>query len=329
MLKQLVLNLFRRKRDNGSYRLNGKFVTFLICLFLSVFFWFITIFSKEYTTSVNFPVVYLNVPKTKVMMNRLPSTIDVDVTAGGFTILYYKLTNGIPIRIDVKEAKPFPGNEQYYIAVGSKIEKMGRQFGNNIRFIRVSPDTLFIDYRKRVIKSVPVKLNLDVTYEKEYELNDSIRANPTYITLSGPEEIISKVKYVETEKTKLADVDGEVQENIALKLPYDTSIVNFSATEVNVTIRVTKYTEGTLELPVEVENLPKGSKIKLFPAKVTVKYSVPFEDFEKVDASSFRIKVEYVKKLFGKKLKVEIVKKPANVRSVRISPEKVEFIIHK
>lgn len=329
MVKKLLLKLFKRKND-GRYKLSGKFATFLVCLFISIFFWFITTFSKEYTTVINFPVSYANFPKGRVLMNHLKNNFDVEITARGFTLLYYKFVNGTPeIKIDLKEARPSITDNNYFIALNNKTDKYAKQLGSTIQIIRINPDTLFLDYRKRVVKTLPVKLNSEITYDKSYELKDSIRVKPGYISIAGPEELLNKIKTIETEKFKLEDVDEEINEEVELAFNFDTSLVSLSAKKVKVNIPVVKYTEGTFEIPVEVDNLPKKKSVKLFPAKVTVKYYVPFDEFEKIDASSFRVRADYSKKGSGKKLKVEVVKKPESVKSIKVSPEKVEFILRK
>jgi YbbR domain-containing protein len=302
----------------------------LICVFLSMFFWFITTFSKDYNSTITFPVTYLNVPKTKVIVNHLPENIDVDISASGFTILYYKLRRVMqPIRVDLHELRAFKDNPGYFIAVNTKLEKISRQFGNKLKILKIVPDTLFVNYSKRISKTVPVKLNADITYNKEYQLKDSIRLVPSKVFISGPEEQVNKIKYAETELVKLEDVDSEEKKDVKLLLANDTSLIDLSNTIVELTVPVTKFTEANLEIPVQVDNLPKGYSLKIFPDKVALKFTIPFDELDKMDASSFRIRVDYSKKTNSKKLKVEVVKKPSNIKSLKVNPEKVEFIVRK
>lgn len=329
-MKTNLLKLFRRSTDGGNVRLNRKLITFLICVSLSVFFWFITTFSKDYNSTITFPVTYLNIPKTKVVVNHLPENIDVEINASGFTILYYKLRNTTQsIRIDLKELRAFKDAPGYYFAVNNRLEKIGRQFGSKIKVLKIVPDTLFVNYSKRLSKTVPVKLNANITYNKEYQLKDSIRLVPSKVTISGPEERVLKIKYAETEFVKLEDVDSEIKRDIKLILATDTSLVQVSKPSVELIVPVVKFTEANLEIPVQVDNLPKGYSLKVFPDKVSVKFIVPFDEFEKIDASAFRARVDYSKKTNSKKLKIEIVKKPSNIKSLRVNPEKVEFLVRK
>lgn len=321
---------FRKKSGDGNVKPNKKLITFLVCIILSLFFWFIVTFSRDYTSTITFPVSYLNFPKNKVIVNHLPSSIDVDINASGFTIIYYKLRNEMqPVKIDLKDVRAFKDQSGYFIAVNSRLDRIGRQFGSRLKMIKVSPDTLFINYSRRINKTVPVKLNAEITFNKEYQLKDSIKLIPAKVMLSGPEEQVQKIKYAETEFVKLEDVDNTVKKELKLTLVNDTSTIEVSNAVVQLIVPVTKFTEASLEIPVQADNLPKGYTLKTFPDKVTLKFTAPFEEFEKMDASSFRVRVDYSKKTNSKKLKVEVVKKPSNVKSFKIIPEKVEFIVHK
>lgn len=299
-------------------------------MFLSLFFWFVITFSKDYTSTISFPVTYSNIPKNKIIVNHLPETIDVDINASGFTIIYYKLKRVVQsVKIDMRELRPLKDNDSYFMAVNNRLEKINKQFGNKLHVTKIDPDTLFVHYSKRLTKTVPVKLNAQITYAKGYELKDSIRLSPSKVHLSGPEEQINKIKYAETELLTFDDVDSDEKKEVKLTLANDTSLIELSSSVVELHLAVIKFTEATLEIPVQPDNLPKGYSLKIFPNKISVKFNIPFDQMDKIDASSFRARVNYSKKTNSKKLKVELVKKPSNVKVIKINPEKVEFIVRK
>jgi hypothetical protein len=61
-----------------------------------------------------------------------------------------------------------------------------------------------------------------------------------------------------------------------------------------------------------------------------VKYLVAFNDYEKINTSNFRLVVDYEKiDKRNKKVKLNLIKSPDNVRVVRLSSERVEYIIRK
>lgn len=276
------------------------------------------------------PVKYTNLPKSKVVVNNLPENVEIEITATGFTILYYKLLNrAIPLKVDLKDAQAAKGESNYFIVVNSKLDKKSKQFSDKIRIQKVIPDTIFIDYSKKVSKTIPVKLNANITYDKDYQLKGQVKLSPPTITISGPEEMVKKIKFAETELLQLEDVDSEVKKDVKLLLAEDTTLLKLSKAIIKLTVPVVKFTETSLEIPVQVDNLPKGYSLKIFPDKVSARFIISFDELDKVDASMFRAKVDYSKKTNSKKLRVEVVKKPSNIKSLKIVPEKVEFIVRK
>ena len=104
--------------------------------------------------------------------------------------------------------------------------------------------------------------------------------------------------------------------------------MELSQLSVQANVNISKFTEGNMELPIEIENLPKGYSLKLFPDKVSIKYNVAFENFEKINAMQFNASVNYLKiEPTSNKLKILLLKYPTDVRAIKINPEKVEYIL--
>ncbi len=316
--------------EKKRFRLNRRFITFLFCVAISAFFWLMMSLAKEYTIELNFSVSYINAPVDKVIANRLPSTIDIEIRSSGFNILVYKLKHRKEVvQVDIKDSKSLPVKNHYYLPTNSRIDKITRQFDTDIKVLKVLPDTIFLNFNKKVTKKVPVKVNLKIDFDKHYQQSDSVKINPEYITVSGAADEVAKINFVETEPVSLKNVN----DSLALKLNVKTAnlkLVDLSQSSVYATVSVTKFTEGNIELPIEVENLPRGYSLKIFPDKISVKYHVAFQNYEKINALQFRAVVDYTKIEQGStKLKVVLMKFPAEVRSVKLNPEKVEYIIRK
>lgn len=317
--------------NKSDLRLNRRVITFLFCVVLSAFFWLMLSLAKDYTVEFRFPVSYTNLPTDKVIINTLPSTIDVEINASGFNILLYKFKHKKEVlSIDLKDIKHYSIKNRYYITTNSRIPKITNQLDNDIRVLKIFPDTIHLNFNKKVSRKVPVKVNLALDFNNHYQQADSIKVIPNYITISGAAEEVAKITRVETVALSLKDVtDSLVLDMAILKTP-QMKLIDFSQPKVKVLVDVTKFTEGSVELPVEVANLPRNYSLKIFPDKVTVKYNVAFKNYEKISPIQFKAVVDYQKIEQGStKLKVNLVKSPSEIRSVKLSPEKVEFIIRK
>jgi YbbR domain-containing protein len=311
--------------------LNRRVITFLICLLISVFFWSLMTLAKEYSITVRFPVDYVNLPTDKVISNNLPEAVDIEIRAKGFNLLAYKFSQRHEtIAIDINDAKPLGNKNVYYLLSNSRTDKITSQFSNDIHVLKISPDTMFINFNKKVSKLVPVKFNLSLIFNKQYNLTDSVSIQPQYITVAAEAEVISKIDFVETQPMVLKNISNSATIKLPIIKAPEFKHVEFSTMSVKATINVTKYTETSLELPVEIENLPPAYTFKAFPDKVEVKFNVAFKNYEKITPSDFRAIVDYKKiEQESNKLKVQLVKIPEGIRNVKLVTEKVEYIISK
>ncbi len=329
-MKSFFINVNKSNPKEAAH-FNKRAITFLFCLLISVFIWLLLSLSKEYTISVIFPVEYINLPNDKLIANHLPETVDVEIKATGFSLLIYKLKqNRDSITIDIKDARATGMKNNSFISFNERLEKITRQFSNGTKVVNVKPDTVFINYNKKITKRVPVKANITLAFEAQYQQTDSLQIEPAFIDVSGTAEDLAVILYVTTIPLNLKKVNKNISLKIDLSKVLAYKKVSFSQNSVLAKVNVTKFTEASLELPIEVVNLPNGLNLKTFPDKISVKYQVAFDDYGKIVAPDFKVAVDYSKIEQGSnKLKVVILKAPESVRSVKLSNEKVEFIIRK
>lgn len=312
-------------------KINSRLFTFFICLVVSVFFWLLMSLSKDHAIVVNFPVKYINLPKDKVLNDYLPESIELKIKGKGFSLLAYKFKNTKEIIvIDLKDARRYTSKNTFYILTNSRLDKIASQFSTNISILRINPDTIYFTYNKKITKTVPVKVISNITFADEYQLSDSIKITPEFIKISGSAEMLDKIKFIETIPLVLNKVDEKTKVKLALQKTDKMKFVEFSKSEVMVSVNVVKFAEASIELPIEIENLPSKYNLKIFPDKVNVTYKVAFENYEKVSAANFKAVVNYktIEKA-SSKIKIQLTKMPDYIKIIRLSPEKAEYILRK
>src|SRR5687768_11774206 len=83
-------------------RMNKRLYVVLVCFFISAVFWLLIALSHDYTTTVIYPVKYVNLPGKKVVMNDLPTKIAVQLRTTGFRIMSFGLSKEQPpVEVDV------------------------------------------------------------------------------------------------------------------------------------------------------------------------------------------------------------------------------------
>jgi hypothetical protein len=92
-----------------------------------------------------------------------------------------------------------------------------------------------------------------------------------------------------------------------------------------VTIPVEKFTEVSLDVPINLPGQLPGHTIKLFPEKASVSCIVPMKDYKRLDSRRFSVCAVLLKSDNLYHLKVTAA--PGFVRNVKVTPDKVEYLV--
>ena len=315
-LKSDILASIKNKRIN-------VFILFLLFAFIILIF---SKLSKEYTNTMAFGIEKINLPEENVILND-SVVLNITLKTHGFKWLKYYIFKP-KIRIDFSH--DVDKKEGVFLWNKSKVYLNNTQFDEQVELLNISPDRLTFRYGVNLVKKVPVKLNATINFDPGYDVSDKLVSEPDSIVVIGPNVLVSKINYLETEETIFNDVRANLEEATKLKLPENTADLKFSANSVIIKAHVEKFTEGTLKIPVTVINVPKGVKIKYFPKEVNVSYYISLNHFNSVTNKDFRVVCDYTKTVSNQPILVpELVKFPKTVKNVKINQQRIEFIITK
>ena len=303
---------------------------FFICLLLAAAFWFLHALSRTYEEAVKVKVEYVNLPPERMMPKDLPDSLDAKIQASGFSLLTFILSSDYdPVQLDLSRARSIGGG-QYALVTNSKQYKVKSTFGKELKIIKLFPDTVVISFEGKAEKQVPVRPRADIETAPMYRIGDSVTVSPQFVTISGPEALLERISYIETEQKNYEDVMANIDEDVKLVLPEGVSQVSIQPSVVKIHATVGKYTEGRFTIPLNAINVPPGVDLKTFPDKVDVIFQVPVEDFATIKPEMFRAVADYRKVQGGSQsLEVEIVRAPIVIRQLKTEPSRVDFIIRK
>ena len=71
----------------------GKPKMFLLFLFVTIFIWFLSKFSREFTTNLEADIKYINVPHGVIVSGENYKLVSFDLTASGFDFLSVSYTH--------------------------------------------------------------------------------------------------------------------------------------------------------------------------------------------------------------------------------------------
>ncbi len=313
--KTKVLGLFKSKKIN----------IFLLFFVLAFSILVLTKLSKVYTATLAFNVKPQNISDTHVIVNTNQSKLDITIQTTGFNWLKYALKAP---RLDINFKTDVSKKDSTFIwSVSKGYSNINKQFGKDETIISINPDTLLFRFDVNAIKYVPIILSTKIQYAKGYNTLDSIRSKPDSIKLIGPSSLLKSIKNIKSHKIELADVKSDINKSVTLKLDSLNKEVSTNLKQVNLSVKVSKFSEGVLDLPIQIINIPEGLKVNYFPKQVALSYTTSLENFNTIKGEDFKIICDYNEALGNSTLKPKLVKQPNNVKNVRLLQQKIEYII--
>ena len=307
---------------------NKQAIVFLICIVIATALWFLNALSKDYSTTISYPVKYVNPPVHQFLANEPPSKLELKVDAHGFTLLRHKLSLSFsPVILSLSNITSGvkPNNRTYQVSTARHLKRISSQVSNEIKIREVLPEVLYIDLDSLKSKSVPVKTDIDISFKSQFNLKNPLVVTPNKVTITGPAADIDTILFLSTEKKSYKELDNSIERKLEIIHPGNTTVV---PEEVLINIDVEKFTEKELKIPVEIVNKPKDVNIKLFPSDIKVSFLVGLSEFDNITSSDFSATVDYGT-ITGSStsLPIKVKAGPSFIELRRIIPENVEYLI--
>ena len=97
-------------------------------------------------------------------------------------------------------------------------------------------------------------------------------------------------------------------------------------TEVEYFLNVDQFTEETVDVNINVVTNFNKSSFNFFPKTDKVKFLVSVDNYVKINPIDFKIEC-YIQDLFKNDYSLEVVKKPAFIKNISLSTEKIQLIM--
>jgi len=332
----MAFAVFRRLGQKIKNEVNHDFLTYLVFLLIAIAIWYLNALNKDYTTELQFAVKYTDLPNDRVLTNAPPEYLGLTLSAQGFKLLQYRfglIFNPVTLEVNyqtLRKRNNSPQGDNYYLTTQTIFDRIAAQLSSDVRLKSIVPDTLNFLLSETVRKKISVKPTLQLQFEKGFFPKGEMVIEPGEVTVTGPKALVDTMQYVHTRKKVFKKLKNTLKTSIELRSVHQLS---FSVNEVNILQVIERYTEATINVPIESVNLPEGLSMKTFPGMVAINCLVPVADYEKLQPYMFRAVVDYtsVKDLTDHqaKAKVTILRTPDYVTDVKFNPKNVDYIIEK
>ncbi|MFO7940322.1 MAG: hypothetical protein R6U66_11305 [Bacteroidales bacterium] len=311
-------------------RIDTRFTTFLLFVLFATVFWFLIKLEEEFTTEIEYPIRFANLPEDKVLVGELPESFSLNITAHGFNLLKYKFSNAvIPFTIDFNDypLKLSRSSSNFFILTEDIRKNIEKQLSNEVSVQKIRPDSLFFDFDERSYKLVPVIGRHEIQLAQQYMFEGKPQLTPDSVEVSGPLSLLDTLQAVYTQPKVFTNVNTQLDKELKLE---PLKQLDLAQEQVRLTAEVVQFTEASVQLPIETRNVPDSLRLITFRKDAVVRCRVSFENYPKIISALFEVVVDYNDiREHPQQLPLYVRKAPEYTRSVRVEPQAVDYLIEK
>ena len=298
---------------------------FVLFLFLSFLISLLVKLSNNSTQTLSFELSPTELKSNEVIISEVPKSINVTISGRGFELLKYYIEKPV-IEVDFSQLRK--NNTQYVWTESEQLDKIINYFDSKIVVKSINPDTVVFPFDSQFIKKVPVVVIVNPTFAVGFDLIDDFRSSPDSITVIGPESILKTINSVQTKKIELNEINSSVDIPVELNISQSLSQLNFSHQSVSVVANVGKFTEGIVNVPVTIVNVPEDLIINFFPKEISVVFYSSLEAYASIDGTDFTVECDFnLLTADNNYLNPVLVKQPFDVKTAQLKITQLEFII--
>lgn len=239
-----------------------NYVSFILSILFAFFLWFAVNLNGEYEENFKARIVIKNLHPEKAIKVDYPEFVDLKVKGQGWKILPFYFFSRPHMTIDLSNVQ-----SRLYINLLND-RRVHISLPQNVYLIQVEPESLKLEFDRRVEKKVPVVFSYE-TKSSNGDFAYPPRIFPDSVVISGAESIVSRIESISTKKLLIEKLGQEIETNVELLKPND-KLIELSQDFVRVKFLVEQVAEREFTIPVEVTEVPADKEVILFPPDIRV-----------------------------------------------------------
>lgn len=312
-------------QEENTEKGKSRLLTFLVFVAISTVLWFLIKLTKDYTTQAVFKVTYTEVPVNKWVSSQ-GQNVKLSFVADGFVTLHHRLVRQQKrmVEISLEEVTyRLEGGSTYSYNSQYIAEKVADWLSIPVGNITINDDKQYFNMEDLQSKELPVKVPIDIKTQRQYEVYGTPEVTPASVTVYGPKNLLDTLDAVVTQPLQAVNANGPIKTTLPIESFNGT--IRSNVTSVEVKVKVEKYTEMDLEVPVTVTDT---LQIRFFPENLKLKCMVAIKDYANVSGSSFRALADTAQlHRLQPLLDVRLDKVPPHVHVIKAEPKQVEYLI--
>ena len=227
---------------SGSNRRRRQFTILFTCVLIATILWLLRAFENEYTTQVDNPVSYINLPDQMISLNPLPQKISLKVKGMGYSILKHNWDfRKTPLIIDFEKVrsatiKKKKGHVEY-LPMNLFYDEFSMQF-DDLDVLSINPDTIVFKFALVTTKKIRIAPIFENKPEGWSIPESTLHLFPDSIEVKGPDILLDTIKEIRTEPIKINKAGMITSKSLILKeidkqITFSSSKVSFVISKKN------------------------------------------------------------------------------------------------
>ncbi len=301
------------------------FLTFLIFLVISAFFWLLLTLNEDVQQDYSIPLEISDIPANTTLLTGENATVNVTVQDKGSA--FSKFNFGVSPRLKIRFNEFQHLNDSILLLTPLQLNQAVRNlFGISTTILSMRPDSLRFLYTR--LPGVKTKLVIDGKFETQpqFALSGTPKLSADSVMIYSTSRRRARQAVIRTEPISVSNLsDTTVVTARVMVEPGMKAVPSL----VKITIPVEPLVGREIEIPVTPLHVPAGLRLVTFPANVKLFYLLPKSTYSNDNISTtIRATVDY-RETAGNpnSIPVKLSNVPSDYRSVSVNPGNVEYMI--
>lgn len=318
-----LLKIKQRIKRIWMWMLRKDAFIYLLFVALATLFWWGRAMSSQREIDIKVPIVYAELPAQVVFSEPLPSHLKITLRDNGR--LLRQVQHSTP-SLTIHMTKVLEESDGIFVLSTDILrQKIQDLLPGSMAIQQIYPEEISVAYHIEAVKSVPILSRVEWSLAEQYQLSTAIRIEPSTIEIYGNQEFIDSTDTIYTEHVVVENINHVVQQEVALEFPAGVrSLINSTT----ITWEAEQFTDKSFTIPIQVDSIPAGETMHLFPQTTTVVARVGLSHFANVVAEDFRAVCSYPMHK-ERSLSVKIQCTNPHVTQLRSNIREVEYIIER
>lgn len=310
-----VKSIFNLLRFNNK---NWKAV--VLSIFAAMVFWFFNALNKEYTTNLNFPIVFDYNNKNYVTVEPLPEEVSLNVTGVGWNLFRRSIGVNIPSLLI-----PLERPSEIRKIVGSTLPSFIADQLAEMKINFVLTDTLFLNIEPKAGRWI--SLQVDSVFKNlvpQYGIQSEVTISPDSIFIEGPIRMITAINEPYRIRISNEEISNDFDEEV--EVVFDSEIIKRDPPTVHITFSVDKLVEVMDTISLELVNVPATNKEVQAIKKIACRFRMGETTAGSFQSDSIKAIVDLSGFTRGKiKVVPKVIGLPRYVEAIQIDTVSIQY----